>query len=185
MLQFPYRLHYFTQTRLVCGSWAYIQAKLQRNVTLPTYSTPLTTYTGKFIPPIRILSGRSKRRWWGGETCSTYGKDKIQRILKSSVFFACYVLSISFQNLLFTVSYLDIKFPCESFERDCLTLHLRSDQTRKKHATSNIHKNKQTPWFQSASELYRPSDRRLSAKLVPNLADRGCRVVSATNPHGR
>jgi hypothetical protein len=33
-----------------------------------------------------------------------------------------------------------------------------------------------------ASELYRSSDRRLSAKLVPTLADRGCRVVSATNP---
>jgi hypothetical protein len=27
----------------------------------------------------------------------------------------------------------------------------------------------------------RLSDRRLSAKLVPTLADRGCRVVSATN----
>jgi hypothetical protein len=26
------------------------------------------------------------------------------------------------------------------------------------------------------------SDRRLSAKLVPTLADRGCRVVSTTNP---
>jgi hypothetical protein len=34
----------------------------------------------------------------------------------------------------------------------------------------------------SASELYRPSDRRLSAKLVPPFADRGCRVVSATDP---
>jgi hypothetical protein len=33
--------------------------------------------------------------------------------------------------------------------------------------------------------LYRPSDRRVPAKLVPTLADRGCRVVSATNPHGR
>jgi hypothetical protein len=31
----------------------------------------------------------------------------------------------------------------------------------------------------------RPSNRRLSAKLVTNLADRGCRVVSATNAHGR
>jgi hypothetical protein len=30
-----------------------------------------------------------------------------------------------------------------------------------------------------------PSDRRLSAKLVPTFADRGCRVVSATDPHGR
>jgi hypothetical protein len=41
-----------------------------------------------------------------------------------------------------------------------------------------------TPWPQFASELYRPSDRRLSAKLVPTFADRGCRVVSATYPHG-
>jgi hypothetical protein len=37
----------------------------------------------------------------------------------------------------------------------------------------------------SASELYRPSDRRLWAKLVPTSVDRGCRVVSATDPHGR
>jgi hypothetical protein len=39
--------------------------------------------------------------------------------------------------------------------------------------------------FSPQSELYRPSDRRLSAKLVPTLADKGCRVVSTTNPHGR
>jgi hypothetical protein len=37
-----------------------------------------------------------------------------------------------------------------------------------------------TPW--SASELYRPSDRRMSVKLVPTFADP---VVSATDPHGR
>jgi hypothetical protein len=35
-----------------------------------------------------------------------------------------------------------------------------------------------------ASELYRPSDRRLPAKLVPTFADTGCRVVSATDPYG-
>jgi hypothetical protein len=34
-------------------------------------------------------------------------------------------------------------------------------------------------------KLYRPSERSLPAKLVPTLADRGCRVVSATDPHGR
>jgi hypothetical protein len=44
--------------------------------------------------------------------------------------------------------------------------------------------NKQTPWPVPASELYRPSDRRLSAKLVPTFAYRGCRVVSATDPYG-
>jgi hypothetical protein len=46
-------------------------------------------------------------------------------------------------------------------------------------------KKQQTPWLQSASELYPPSDRRLSAKLVPTFAERGCLVVRATNPHGR
>jgi hypothetical protein len=44
---------------------------------------------------------------------------------------------------------------------------------------------KWTPWLQSASELYRPNGHRLSAKLIPNSTDRGCRVVSATDPHGR
>jgi hypothetical protein len=31
-------------------------------------------------------------------------------------------------------------------------------------------------WPESASELYQPSDSRLSAKLVPIFADRGCHV---------
>jgi CBS-domain-containing membrane protein len=39
-------------------------------------------------------------------------------------------------------------------------------------------------WPQSASELFRPSDLRLSAKLVPTIADRGCHVVSVTDPYG-
>jgi hypothetical protein len=30
-----------------------------------------------------------------------------------------------------------------------------------------------TSWLQSASELYRPSDRRLSANLMPMFADKG------------
>jgi hypothetical protein len=40
----------------------------------------------------------------------------------------------------------------------------------------------QTPWPESASELYRPSDRHL---LVPLFADTVCHVVSATDPYGR
>jgi hypothetical protein len=40
-------------------------------------------------------------------------------------------------------------------------------------------------WPESASELYRPSDSRLSAKLVPTFADRGCHAVSVTNPYCR
>jgi hypothetical protein len=44
---------------------------------------------------------------------------------------------------------------------------------------------KKTPWSESASELYRPSDSSLSAKLVPNFEDRVCHVVSVTDPCGR
>jgi hypothetical protein len=44
-------------------------------------------------------------------------------------------------------------------------------------------KNKQTPSPESTSELYRPSDRRLSAKLARTFSDRGCHVVSVTDPY--
>jgi hypothetical protein len=40
---------------------------------------------------------------------------------------------------------------------------------------------KNTPWFESASALYRPSDYLLSAKLVPTFADSGNHVVSVTD----
>jgi hypothetical protein len=43
--------------------------------------------------------------------------------------------------------------------------------------------NNQSPWPESGSELYRPSDSRLSAKLVQTFADRGCHVVSVTYPY--
>jgi hypothetical protein len=44
---------------------------------------------------------------------------------------------------------------------------------------------KKTPWPESAIKLYRPSDRRLSAKLLPTFADRGWHVVSVTDLYGR
>jgi hypothetical protein len=43
---------------------------------------------------------------------------------------------------------------------------------------------KKTPWSESASELHRPSDSRLSAKLVPTFTDRRCHVVSVMDPYG-
>jgi hypothetical protein len=47
---------------------------------------------------------------------------------------------------------------------------------------TNIHTNK----LRGLSlQTYRPSDRRLSGKLVPTFADRGCRVVNGTDPHSR
>jgi hypothetical protein len=41
-----------------------------------------------------------------------------------------------------------------------------------------------TPWPESASELYGPSDCRLSAKLVATFVDR-CHVVSVARPYSR
>jgi hypothetical protein len=42
-----------------------------------------------------------------------------------------------------------------------------------------------TPCPESASELYRWSGSRFPAKLMPTFADRGCYVVSVTDPYGR
>jgi hypothetical protein len=42
---------------------------------------------------------------------------------------------------------------------------------------------KRTPWPESASELFRPSDRRLSPNSA-TFVDRRCHVVSLTDPYG-
>jgi hypothetical protein len=44
---------------------------------------------------------------------------------------------------------------------------------------------KKYSWSESASELYRWSDRHLSAKSLTTFADRGFHVVSVTDPYGR
>jgi hypothetical protein len=44
---------------------------------------------------------------------------------------------------------------------------------------------KKKSWSESSSELYRPSDRLLSAKRLPTFVDRGFHVVSLTDPYGR
>jgi hypothetical protein len=43
---------------------------------------------------------------------------------------------------------------------------------------------KQTPWPESTSEVYWPSYHRLSAKLALTFVDRGCCMVSTTDPYG-
>jgi hypothetical protein len=41
-----------------------------------------------------------------------------------------------------------------------------------------------TPWPESTNELYRLSNRRLSAKWLPTFGDRGCHVVSVKDHYG-
>jgi hypothetical protein len=52
-------------------------------------------------------------------------------------------------------------------------------------STNRVGGRKKTPWTEPVSELYRPSNRRLSAKLVPTFANGGCRMVSPTDKHDR
>jgi hypothetical protein len=61
---------------------------------------------------------------------------------------------------------------------------LRTSVELQRTALCYIPEDRKTPWPESARELYRASDRRL-AKLVPIFADRGCYVVSVTDPYGR
>jgi hypothetical protein len=56
---------------------------------------------------------------------------------------------------------------------------------KKKKRTQNMNSKLKTPWSESESELYRPNDRRLSAKWLSTCADRRCHVVSVTDPSGR
>jgi hypothetical protein len=64
-------------------------------------------------------------------------------------------------------------------------LFLRTDSWTILHIFSPSLDPPKTPWSESASELYRPSDRRLSAKWLPTFAERGCHMVSVTDPYGR
>jgi hypothetical protein len=70
-----------------------------------------------------------------------------------------------------------------AFWKERLLLLCSARKCREQEATKYI--KKRTPWSESASELYRPIDRRLLAKWLPTFADRGCRVVSVTDPYGR
>jgi hypothetical protein len=58
----------------------------------------------------------------------------------------------------------------------------RQISSRIKNPKSDNNKN---PWPESASKLYQSGYHRLSTKLVPTFADRGCYVVSVTEPYGR
>jgi hypothetical protein len=65
-------------------------------------------------------------------------------------------------------------------------VQLVKKNTALKEESMNI--NKQTNKLRGllfASELYRQNDGRLSAKLMPTFADRGCCVVSSTDPYDR
>jgi hypothetical protein len=72
----------------------------------------------------------------------------------------------------------------ETNKAECLTLIIANIIKNITHLT-RLTIIKKTPWSGSASELYRPSDRRLSAKWLPTCADSRCHVVSVTDPSGR
>jgi hypothetical protein len=85
-------------------------------------------------------------------------------------------------------NWLDLQ-PCSVYSLPVCLAHIAVLKTEAKNVSENranlyhIKQNKQTPWSDSASELYRQND-RLSAKLLPTSADRGCHVVSVTDLYG-
>jgi hypothetical protein len=87
------------------------------------------------------------------------------------------IMDVAFLVLL-TYLYVHFILPPYSYQ-----LAQKSRRTFATFLNKQTNKTKQTPW--SASELYRPIDLRLSAKLVPTFADRGCHMVSVTDPYDR
>jgi hypothetical protein len=71
-----------------------------------------------------------------------------------------------------------IHLACKEITNNCVDELI----TRKIMSVLNLITNL-APLSQSASELYWLSHRSMSAKLLPNFADSGCHVVSATDPH--
>jgi hypothetical protein len=80
------------------------------------------------------------------------------------------------QTIVANTEFLIVK-PCRS--------EVSQPFARAYHLHLHTHTHTHTPWPESASELYRPSYRRLSAKLVPTFADIRCHLASVTNPYGR
>jgi hypothetical protein len=101
---------------------------------------------------------------------------------------ACY--SLHARALLGYSSTLKMEATCSpnvnSLAVDSVALHPKRQNLSSLHSPTHhvIIYIKKTPWPESTSELYRPSNQSLSAKLVPNVANRGCHVVSMTDPYG-
>jgi hypothetical protein len=77
------------------------------------------------------------------------------------------------------------RFMLRYWRPPCVLQTVRSVYTNILHNTRILIQAKQTPRPESASELYRPSDRLLSAELVTKFAEIGCHVVSVTDPYCR
>jgi hypothetical protein len=77
-------------------------------------------------------------------------------------------------------------FMSQSCASKSVPIHVTPPSTLDNLATDRAVKYKKTKSVALVRKgTYRPSEHRLSAKLVPTFADRGYRVVSATEPDGR
>jgi hypothetical protein len=124
---------------------------------------------------------------------------KFQMVLTvGSDFFFLTNINLSFlcnRDLICSPCYIKLSFKCYLDEFQCNIPHCRAcfivtTKILKINIRTNVglpitKTNKQTPWSESVSVLYRLSDRRLSPKWLPTFADRRCHVVSVTDPYGR
>jgi hypothetical protein len=96
--------------------------------------------------------------------------------------FVVFVVKMSTNHTLRDSNKKVLKLQCGISRREYLAVCKHGTQQSIRTQTKQ---NKKPPRPDSASELYRPNDRRSSAKLVPTFADRGCHVVRVTDPYGR
>jgi hypothetical protein len=90
-----------------------------------------------------------------------------------------WISRFTMEDVMITSSYWDKEHRTQGYQQQSVQVE---QQTKELIQQSSI---KKTPWSESTSELYRPNDRRLLAKLVSTFADRGCHVVSVIDPYGR
>jgi hypothetical protein len=79
----------------------------------------------------------------------------------------------------------DNQVKVQSKTSECYRTIIKALAEKRTERSYRIQTKIRTPWNESASELCRPSDHRLSAKSVPTFVDRGCHVVRVMDPYGR
>jgi hypothetical protein len=121
------------------------------------YSVAPSLTRGRVCTTVQLLPGLSRAVTLKSKSRRTHGRILLSHLYRFAVFIS-YVMITS------------LIIGCLRIPKDC---------------RPNVDNIKKTPWSESASELYRLSDRRLSAKWLPTFADRGCHVVSVTDPYGR
>jgi hypothetical protein len=102
--------------------------------------------------------------------------------------FQCFKINFGYLWIFSFHSLWYFSFNCIIFKMSISVTFLlpsRNVHPRERHFYWYLRSLNKTLWSESAGELHQPSDHRLSVKLVPTFAYRGCHVVSRADPYHR